>query len=160
MPRAQLGVAVKVDGLKDFSRELKALGDKDLSAEFTRANVAAADLIVERARVRAAGQGRQAKAAARTLRAVKSKVRAEVVVGGVKAPWVFGSEFGAQQNKPRRRTSGSYRGFNQFKPWRGSGANAGYWLYPTIRASADDIVDQYVPDVDELMSKAFPTAGG
>jgi len=159
MARTKLDVAVEVEGLKPFVKELKALGDADLSAEFKDANVAVADLIVERARVRAAGEGRQAKAAARTLRAVKSKVRAEVVMGGTKAPWVFGSEFGAQQDKPRRRISGTYRGFNQFKPWRGSGENAGFFLYPAIRASTDDVVDLYGERLDELVSKAFPDKG-
>lgn len=159
MARTKLDVAVEVEGLKPFVKELKALGDADLSAEFKDANVAVADLIVERARARAAGEGRQAKAAAKTLRAVKSKVRAEVVMGGTKAPWVFGAEFGAQQDKPRARTSGTYRGFNQFKPWRGSGENAGYFLYPAIRASTDDVVDLYGERLDELVSKAFPDKG-
>lgn len=159
MARTKLDVAVEVEGLKPFVKELKALGDADLSAEFKDANVAVADLIVERARARAAGEGRQAKAAAKTLRAVKSKVRAEVVMGGTKAPWVYGAEFGSYQDKPRRRTTGTYRGFKQFKPWRGSGENAGWFLYPAIRASTDDVVDLYGDRLDELVAKAFPDKG-
>lgn len=159
MPRAALGVAVKVDDLKEFGRDLKALGDADLTAEFVDANVSAAELIVARARVKAAGEGRQAKAAAKTLRAVKSRVRSEVVLGGTKAPWALGSEFGANQRKPRKRTSGTYQGFNQFKAWRGAGESAGYFLYPTIRASQDEIEEQYLNALDGIVAKAFPTQG-
>lgn len=49
------------------------------------------------------------------------------------------------------------RGWNQFRPWRGNRAGAGYWLYPTIRAHTDEIVDMYATDVARITAKAFPT---
>lgn len=46
---------------------------------------------------------------------------------------MWGAEFGGQ----RRPTT------QQFRPWRGSGSGAGYFLYPAVRELADDMQDRY-----------------
>lgn len=144
---------MKVDAteLDDLARDLQAA-----KIDIQPANVSYAQLVVARSRVKASGEGRQAQAAARTMRVVKSAVRAEVTMGGPKAPWAPGSEFGAGQGRPRRRTSGSYRGFNQFKPWRGAGASAGYFMWPTIRATEDEGAEMTLNAVDEALAPVFP----
>jgi len=47
-------------------------------------------------------------------------------------------------------------GWNQFRPWRGNGMDAGYALYPTMRDSSEEILDLWVAGIDRLTQKAFP----
>jgi hypothetical protein len=46
---------------------------------------------------------------------------------------MWGAEFGGQ----RRPTT------QQFRPWRGSGSGAGYFLYPAVREMSDDMQKRY-----------------
>lgn len=48
------------------------------------------------------------------------------------------------------------RGWRQFKEWRGNKAGAGYFLFPTIRSHADEIVEMYGDAIDKISAKAFP----
>ena len=48
---------------------------------------------------------------------------------------------------------GSYR-YHQFKPWRGSSSDAGYFLYPSIRDDAGRIEEEYRDAVDDLIKRA------
>lgn len=74
------------------------------------------------------------------------------------------SEFYGKQVRRRVRTADAVtrladrrvRGWNQFRPWRGNGEDAGYWLWPAIRAHTDDIVDTYGDAIEKITSKAFP----
>lgn len=54
---------------------------------------------------------------------------------------MWGAEFGGG----RRTTT------HQFRPWRGSGTGAGYFLWPTIRAMDDKIHDQYSEALDNAL---------
>lgn len=54
-------------------------------------------------------------------------------------------DFGATAVQVRGRITG----WNQFKPWRGSGSNAGYFLWPAIRSSADEIQKLMLDAVEE-----------
>lgn len=137
--------ATDLDGLSSGLKEISA-------SEFEDFQPAAALRIVQRARGRAQGEGRQASSAARTMHAVKAEIR----IGGPKAPWAAGSEYGAQQNQRRLRRTGTYRGFKQFKAWRGAGEKAGYWLWPSIRQEAPGTLDLVSDEFDEKTKKAFP----
>lgn len=48
------------------------------------------------------------------------------------------------------------RGWNQFRPWRGVGPQAGYAIYPTIRAKSDSIVRKYEDEVRSILRPMFP----
>jgi hypothetical protein len=48
------------------------------------------------------------------------------------------------------------RGWNQFRSWRGIGPNAGYAIYPTIRANQALIMGLYEAEVDKIVRDAFP----
>jgi hypothetical protein len=61
-----------------------------------------------------------------------------------------------QRTGSQSRVTGRVRGWNQFRPWRGSGSAAGYWLYPAIRAHNDEIVDEYGDAIDRITKRAFP----
>lgn len=61
-----------------------------------------------------------------------------------------------QRTGEQIRVTGRVVGWNQFRPWRGNGANAGYFLFPDIRAHEPEIVETYGDAIDKLTKKAFP----
>lgn len=54
------------------------------------------------------------------------------------------------------KVTGTMLGWNQFREWRGNGRTAGYFLFPTIRANIDEIVDLYSDEMRDLLSDVFP----
>jgi hypothetical protein len=105
----------------------------------------------------------QAKAA-QSLKASKTVGRAQVSGGNAQVPFFFGAEFGAKQNilrGERRRAGwagpGRYIGFRQFLPWKKPGqGNTGYFLFPTLRAETDQIIELYADELDRVTKAAFP----
>lgn len=147
--------AVRVAGLDQFRKELRKLDDAGLIEGLKDANFEVAELVVRSAKANAST--RMENRAAATLKARRGQRRAEVGLGNARTPFAIGAEFGAGQNIVRRSVNGrSFRGYNQFRQWRGSDSGAGYFLYPAIRAETDKIVEVYGDSIDKLMSKAFP----
>jgi len=66
-----------------------------------------------------------------------------VRVGSNKVEWATSFEFGDRR----------YRQF----PWQGNSTDAGYFLWPTIRASREEILTGMVAAVDEAFAPAFPS---
>ena len=132
--------AIKVQGLADLRRELKKL---DLTEDLKEANNRVALLVVDEAQKRARALGRMEAKAAESLAAGRAQAKATVAFGGTKAPFALGAEFGAMRYK-------------QFREWRGSGATAGYWLYPAIRDETPRIIDVYGDELMRITAKAFP----
>lgn len=145
---------VKVAGLRELSRELRKLDDAGLIGELKDANYAVASLVVDAARDRASSK--MERRAADSLKASRQAARAQVTGGGARVPFFGGAEFGGFSEQPRQRVTGTYTGFRQFKPWRGSGTGAGYFLYPAIRDETDRIVEMYGDALDEITRRAFP----
>jgi hypothetical protein len=56
----------------------------------------------------------------------------------------LGAEFGGR----RRPTT------QQFKPWLG---HEGYALFPTIRQSREETIEDYLKALDEILHPAFPS---
>ena len=54
------------------------------------------------------------------------------------------------------KVEGIMLGWNQFRPWRGNGATAGYIIYPTLRASTPEIIDLYADGFRKLAKRVFP----
>lgn len=190
--------SIKVQGLRDLQRELRKLDDDGLIDQLKDANEEVAQLVVDRAKARARSLGGMEAKAAETLTARRGQRRAEVSLGGAKAPFAAGAEFGAYQDKLRllkqsgsqKRTrayivraeseraiaqatkrieaqknpnngqavkvTGRIRGWNQFRPWRGNKAGAGYFLFPAIRDRADEIADVYGDAIGRITKQAFP----
>lgn len=134
-------VGVKVEGLTELRKALKAV-DAGLPKELGQVHRKLGDMVVTEAQARARGLGGVAAKSAPSLRAASQAARAQITLGGARAPYALGAEFG----------SGRYK---QFKPWRGSDADAGYFLYPTIRANRDRITEEYERMLDELLNRAF-----
>lgn len=172
---------VRVDGLADLRRELKRLGGTNFTNELKQANYDVASLVAERGKRAGRATGRKNVArAANTLRPMKQAAKAVVAMGSKDTPWAHAAEFGTKHNVPRHvqpRTVTTFRaggagggetrterttrggtvlGWNQHAPWRGNGEQAGYFLWPTIRESADEIREQYEDALLKMTGKAFP----
>lgn len=128
---------IRVVGLRDLQRELKAL---DLQGELKEANWRVAQIVLEEAEKRARALGRMQAKAAESLTAGRAQRKATVAFGGARYPFAFGAEFGAKK-------------YPQFLPHLG---RTGYWLYPAIRDKRDEIVDAYGDEIERLTKAAFP----
>ena len=100
--------------------------------------------------------GRQAARASGQLSATGTAKVGTVKLANSKAvPYAIGAEFGAAHNVPRavRRKGTSYamRGWNGL-PVRAKG---GRFLWPTIRAKRDEIVEVYGAEIDRLLRRTF-----
>lgn len=133
------GQGVKVTGLVELNKALKALGP-EVQKELKAANFEVGDMVAGDARSIALGLGGVAAKVAPSIKATKTAVGAAVSFGGAAYPFAGGAEFGSLR-------------FKQFKTWRGNGSDAGYFLYPAIRQDADQIETTYVERIDDIMRK-------
>lgn len=133
---------VQVHGLNELNRALRELGP-GLQRELKGANLDVARFVADDAESAARSLGGVAAKAAPSIKAAARNVAAGVSFGGSSAPYAMGAEFGGG----RRSTT------QQFKPWRGSGSGAGYFVYPTIRRDAERIEDEYGEAIDDLLRK-------
>lgn len=148
---------VYVEGLKELRSALRKLGQKGALEELKLANIKVGNLIVERGAAAAEASGGVARKVAPTLRSMK-RANAAVVAAGNNSSvrMARGAEYGAIHDRPRQTSRGVRLGWNQFAPWRGNGDQAGYFLWPTIRRSRDDIRRLYAEEIKRLARPAFP----
>ena len=138
MSRVRTGT-VRVDGLRDLNRALKALGP-EFQKELKEANIDVATFVANDARSAAYAQGGVAAKAAPSIKPTRTTGSAGVAIGGGAYPFAGGAEFGSIKYK-------------QFQPWRGNDSGAGYFLYPSIRANSDRIVTEYTKALDDIMRR-------
>ena len=136
----------EIEGLDDFRRDLRRLS-KDAPKAMTRAGKRAAQLVAPRVQAAYARRYRQRSGrGARSIRAVATQRGAGVRIGGARAPYVVGQEFGSNK-------------YRQFAPWSGPSASgrgsAGKFLYPTIRGLDDEILAFYAKELDVELVKVF-----
>ncbi len=132
--------AIQVEGLAELSRALKKVESNTPNA-LRETNKKVAEKVADQARSRASGLGGVAAHVAPSLRATAGATSAGVAGGGAAFPMFGGAEFGALR-------------YPQVAPWRGSGSDAGYFLYPAIRDEAPHIEDEYREALDHLIEKA------
>lgn len=150
MARIQSGIEIR--GLKDLRKALRDVDEK-LPKELANVNQDVARFVIDRAQGRAATPLENR--AARTMKAARQQQVALIRLGGARYPEALGAEFGAGQNTLRNTTRGVMVGWNQFRPWRGSGSGAGYFLFPTIRDDTPQIIDMYYELIDEFTRRVF-----
>jgi hypothetical protein len=144
--RGGSGEQFVIEGLSQFQRELKKLGDA-MPTSLRKLNEEAANKIVDTGREKAR-RPQQAKAA-KSLRSSRSANYVAVLLGDSrKYAFALGSEFGSRRYK-------------QFPPWRGNqwqswGGGPGYFLHPAIREVGADILDEYWDSIRGLAARAFP----
>ena len=143
------GRAVDVQGLKEFSRDLKRI-NAELPKQLRKAGLGVAKLVAAEARTRARSGTRIQRKAATAIKAQAGAARASVAVKPTaKVPFALGAFFGAKR-------------YPQFEPWVGSTWKAGvagegpYAINPAIVALEDQIVAVYAEAVDEITKQAFP----
>lgn len=146
---------IQVEGLAELNKALRSL-DGDLAKEMRDVNRSVAGFVAADARGAAQALGGVAAHVAPSIKAVGGVSSAGVAFGGARYPMGPGAEFGAGRDLSRQRSSGSYKGYNQFDAWQGNDHNAGYFVYPSIRRDADRIETEYTKAVDALTKKAFP----
>lgn len=150
------GQSLKVEGLRDLQRTLREM-DRDLLPVLRRTNKEIADEVAVDARSRAHGIHKGGERLARAITSVSQQRSAGVQISdGGRTAGALGYEFGAGHDTSRNRRSGQYVGFRQFDVWRGNGPDAGYAVYPAIRAAAPDLPEKYLRALDPLLRKAFP----
>jgi hypothetical protein len=126
--------------LKQLLRDARRV-EKDLPKAMRQSLLPISRQVLSRATQRAQSQGGvAAHAVKRGLRAGATQNTAWIKLLG-REPTIFGAEFGGGHRRTTR----------QFKPWRGSGNDAGYFVYPAIRASVDDVSDQVEDAVNDLI---------
>jgi hypothetical protein len=54
------------------------------------------------------------------------------------------------------KVTGVRVGWNQFRQWLGNGEGAGYFLFPTVRANRDEILEIYGDGMKDLLRDVFP----
>jgi hypothetical protein len=177
-PRAYKGSSVKVEGMKQFRKDIRR---QFLSGEgpdgrdlLKDANEKVAQHIKDRSKGRASAAGRMQYLAWASMKVGKLQNRATLTGGALpqvvgrgkkkgSGPVLFfsGAEFGADRNKMRTvkgygMKEVTYLGWGQFKEFRPAGGNTGYFLFPTMRAETDEIKEIWGREFDSISSKVFP----
>lgn len=134
--------SVRIIGLQEFRAELKAVEAK-LPTELGRAAKKAADIVAKDTVASFSSRGGVAPKVAPSVRTFTQQGGGGVRIGGDQFPYAMGSEFGSVR-------------FKQFPAWRGSGAGAGYSLWPSIRMDIGQVEEEFRRALDDLVAKAFP----
>tara|TARA_R110000868_G_C10529182_1_gene733886 strand:- start:78 stop:608 length:531 start_codon:yes stop_codon:yes gene_type:complete len=166
-PTRLKGSGVKVEGMRDFRKELRQMtedGGKDGRSLIKQANGRIAKFVVDKAIQRAHSVGPLQVKAAQSMKAKSTSTAAQIVAGD-NIPFFDGAEFGAHRNLERNvkiwgRDQITYLGWKQFKDWKKPGnGNTGYFLFPTLRAESETIKEMWGREFDEISSKVFPDRG-
>lgn len=136
---ASSSVGVRVEGLRELNKALREIGP-DAQKQLKETNLDVAQDVARDATGIAYGLGGVAAKTAPSIKAA-SRVVAAGVSFGSGMPWAMGAEFGGG----RRSTT------QQFKPWRGSGPQAGYFVYEAIRQDSEEIVEAYEDAIDKVL---------
>lgn len=153
-------------GLKESLAALDRLArldaNKDLKREFTKL----ADAAISEAK--SGARTRMERRAANTLASSSvsgnssaSSATAAVIRFGAGFEGAFGAEYGGQSGLRRVVSSfGFYTGWNQFKPWQGSGSSAGYFVWPGIRRAVEDNLDVMAEAIARNFSAGYVSPDG
>lgn len=149
---------VEVSGLKELQAALKAVGPK-MPRELTKAHKkVAAAFVLEGREEMSSLPTPKADEAARGIRARAAQRSASVAMMGDN-PFIRAVEFGTLVHhvfgNPVLATSMKRP---VFRPWLGSGQDAGYALFPALRAflANPDFEQAYLDALDDVYKTAFP----
>jgi hypothetical protein len=114
-----MAAKITLTGIKDFQRQLKAM-DSDLPKEIRVVLNGASELVLDYARPRFP---RKTGRAAGSLKGASSQREARISLGGRRAPYAPGLDFGGGPNRP------------QFPPYRPGGR----YVYKGLEVNRDEI---------------------
>lgn len=163
--KQSLTINVRIDGVRETLAAFRQL-PKDANAALRERSQELSELLAGRIRAAGEAEGEQAALLAGTVKARRDRVPV-VQVGGTRrlgnpaAPayrLLFPSEFGMNQRsgwygKPRYDMSIG----TQYKPHSGQD---GYWIFPTVRASEDEIGDAWNRAADDIIDAFGGVSGG
>lgn len=154
MARVATGSTIRVRGLNEALRALREVGDAERRGELKDVFYRGAQRVVRAAQANASTRGERF--AARQLRASRTQNKAQVTFTDT-GHGQFGFEFGAARDQPRRAYRGgtayTYRGLNQFRPWRGNDEGAGYFLWPAIREEAPQVEREVGDELERIFAR-------
>lgn len=143
------GVKFVFNDLREFSRDLQAIDDGRFDRGLRPVLKSFADDAALRVRIaygvfyqRRDGHGQA------SIRSLASIDRASVAIGGVKAPYMIGQEFGSDRLKRFAPRTPSYEGGSE-----------GRFLYPTLRAALPDLADELWDAIDGFVGPVFSGGG-
>lgn len=140
MPRVKSSAGVRITGLDEVNKALRALGGREFQAELRDAGKEVATEVAADARGKASGLGGVAAHVAPSIAASAGFTSAGVSFGGAAHPAAMGAEFGGQ-GRPTTM---------QFQPHRGT---TGYFVYPAIRDNGEFIERTYLAAVDDILRR-------
>lgn len=148
------GSLIEVNGLREVADAIKRTGEPERSKQWKVANREISELVVREARAGASTR-LQWRAARTALDPVTTPMGAAVKLSASDFPGALGAEFGADRNQRRyiRGKQGQRKGWNQFKPWRGSEAGSGYFLWPAIRSNTEEIRSKYLDMLERIFNE-------
>jgi hypothetical protein len=136
------GPVVRIEGMSSLRRELRRVST-EFPREIRTENLAVAQDVATRARSEASSLGGVHRHVQSGIKAGATMSAGRITLDGIRQPAIFGAEFGGGRRPSTR----------QFPPWRGSGRNAGYMVYPTIWDRSHDIASQYEKLIDDLLKR-------
>lgn len=140
MARVQSSAGVRVQGLAELNRALRALGGREFQAELRTAGKEIATEVAGDAQAKAYSLGGVAAHAAPSISASAGFTSAGVSFGGGAHPEAMGAEFGGR-GRPTTQ---------QFQPHLGT---RGYFVFPAIRDNNEFITNTYLGAVDEILRR-------
>lgn len=141
-------IRIDVTDLKRFDRELRALGMADFDAGLRPVLFAFA--ATEATRVRARYREyypTDSGAGVASILPFATGNRAGISIGGARAPYMIGQEFGSNR-------------YRQFFPWTGPApagvGSFGRFLYPQLREDRDELIQGLADRLFDIVAVAFP----
>ena len=136
-------MAVVVHGLKELQSTMRR-ADSSFPRELRRTNKEAATTVFEVAEQHGHFFGGSTSKAwdNGSFRVFAEQRRSGIrIQSDSRSKFGLGAEFGSKQ-------------FRQFQPWTGSGQEAGYTVWPAIRAKQDDVLRAYEKNIMALLRRA------
>ena len=142
---------VDAKALKRLTRYLRKFR-AEVIPELKKINKDTAKEVVKVGKAKGKSMGSTFKKAAPSIRAGTSAVGAVVFLGGGRWPYAIGAELGSKQG-PRKKQFEYWRGNPPLNPFDGA---AGYFLFPAIRESQQEIKTGWVKEMDDWIDRTFP----
>lgn len=144
---------VRIEGAREVKAELEEL-DEGLGRALKDAYTRVANEVADASQLRALSEGGVAAFVAPSIRTSPSVNAAAIRLGVgsltrkngtivAAAKVAPGAEFGSQK-------------YRQFRAWRGKGADAGYFVYPTIRDNRTEIAESAAYEFEQLIKRVAP----
>lgn len=164
--------AVRVEGLKEFRRELRNI-DKSLAAQLSKGHKRIATLVADDAKAKAQSAFGVHRSQARGIAPRATQTKGRIALNTGRTPRLLAAEFGAAKHwvpagrtgrvLPKRAATMRRRVFppwsgNQWVPGEGPTAGVGYAVHPTIRSwvQSGRLAEAYWPNIMAAMADAFP----